>query len=55
MDKIERYAASGAGDVTGLVGSGYKRIRIGDFRAIFEETPMEIIVLRIGPRGAIYN
>ncbi len=53
--KITRYAETGAGDVTQLVGSSAKRLREGDFRVIFEETPEEIIVTKIGPRGAIYD
>jgi mRNA interferase RelE/StbE len=55
MEKIERYAATGAGDVVGLVGSDYRRLRVGEFRVIFDETSNEILVLRIGPRGSIYT
>jgi len=41
--------------VKALTGSTAKRLRIGDFRAIFEETETEIIVTRIGPRGSVYD
>lgn len=53
--KIERYAQTGAGDVTQLVGSTAMRLRVGDYRVIFEETDMEIFVTKIGARGAVYE
>ena len=46
---------TGAGDVTQLVGSTALRLRIGDFRVIFEETAEEIRVTRIAPRGSAYD
>ena len=36
MAKIERYAATGAGDVTDLVGRSGRRLRGGNFRVLFE-------------------
>jgi mRNA interferase RelE/StbE len=46
-----------AGNVfPGLVVNDDKlRLRIGDFRVIFSETPETITVLDIGPRGDIYE
>jgi mRNA interferase RelE/StbE len=41
--------------VTQLVGSTALRLRIGDFRVIFEETADEIRVTRIAPRGSVYD
>ncbi len=38
-----------------LTNSSAKRMRIGDFRVIFEETATELIVTKIGPRGGIYD
>lgn len=55
MAKIERYAETGAGDVTQLVGVAALRLRVGDFRVIFAETATAIDVLRIGPRRGIYE
>lgn len=55
MAKIERYSKTGAGDVKSLTGSSAKRLRVGDFRVIFEETDGEIAVSRIGPRGGVYD
>jgi mRNA interferase RelE/StbE len=54
MGKVDRYAETGAGDLTRLVGSEAKRLRDGDFRIVFVETEAEVLVTRIGPRGAIY-
>jgi mRNA-degrading endonuclease RelE of RelBE toxin-antitoxin system len=42
-------------DVTQLVGSNAKRMRVGDFRVIFEETNDAIVVSRVGPRGEVYR
>jgi mRNA interferase RelE/StbE len=53
--KIERYAASGAGDVKKLVGEPTLRLRIGDFRVLFVEDADAVIVLRIKPRGEAYE
>ena len=46
---------TGAGDATKLVGSPAKRLRVGDYRILFEEDEQEIRVARIGPRGGIYD
>ena len=57
-DKLAAYAADPAAlanCVTELRGSPLKRLRVGDFRILFEETATEIIVSRIGPRGSIYE
>jgi mRNA interferase RelE/StbE len=54
--KMDRYARTGAGDVTLLVGrADTKRLRVGDFRVIFVESPTEIFVTRLGPRGSVYE
>ena len=55
---ICEYAAGGsahANNVTRLVGSTASRMRVGDYRVIFEETPTEIIVTKIAPRGGAYD
>jgi mRNA interferase RelE/StbE len=55
---IEEYAADGvthANNVKQLVGSPAKRMRIGDFRMIFEETVTEILVTKFAPRGRVYD
>lgn len=58
LSKIEAYAAepsSVANKVKALRGSTALRLRVGDYRVIFEETSTEIIVTNIGPRGSIYD
>jgi mRNA interferase RelE/StbE len=30
-------------------------MRIGDFRAVFEESDTEIVVTKVGPRGGVYD
>lgn len=58
LEKLEAYAADPlpfANNVTRLVGSSALRLRVGDFRIVFEETEAEIIVTKIGPRGSVYD
>ena len=58
QEKLAAYAldpASLANQVTELRGSPLKRLRVGDFRILFEETDAQIIVSKIGPRGSIYD
>jgi mRNA interferase RelE/StbE len=53
---IEEYAADGvahANNVTQLVGSSAKRLRVGDYRMIFEEGETEITVTKLAPRGNV--
>ena len=47
--------SSHANNVTRLAGSMAERLRVGDFRVVFEETETEIVVTKIGPRGSIYD
>jgi mRNA interferase RelE/StbE len=54
---LEEYAAqtgAHANSVNRLVGSTGSRLRVGDFRAIFEENDTEIFVT-IAPRGSAYD
>jgi mRNA interferase RelE/StbE len=44
-----------ANNVTELVGQQSKRMRVGGFRVIFVETDSEITVVKIGPRGGVYD
>lgn len=55
---MREYAADPAAhgnNVTRLVGSSAKRLRVGSYRVIFEETDTEIIVTRIAPRSSAYD
>jgi mRNA interferase RelE/StbE len=55
---LAAYAANPqvhANNVTQLVGSGAKRLRVGDFRVIFDETETTITVTKIAPRCGVYT
>ena len=53
--KILRYADTGAGDVSALVGRDGLRLRVGDYRVVFTENREEIVVHAIGNRRDIYR
>lgn len=64
VEKIGQYAerpAALANNVGKLQNRPGFKLRVGDFRVIFDlvldasETPVEMIVLEIGPRGGIYD
>ena len=44
-----------ANNVKSLAGSSAKRLRVGDFRVIFDETETAITVTKVGPRGGVYD
>ncbi len=55
---IERYAATGHGDVTRLQGRGSEmRLRVGDWRVTFtfEDDGGTILIGRILPRGRAHR
>lgn len=55
---IDEYAAetgAHANSVARLIGLSGNRLRVGDFRVIFEESDTEIFVTKIGPRGNVYD
>ncbi|PYF05059.1 mRNA-degrading endonuclease RelE of RelBE toxin-antitoxin system [Rhodopseudomonas faecalis] len=56
--KIEQYAAdpaSQARNVKSLTGRNVSRLRVQNYRVLFNETADAITVLDIGPRGEIYD
>lgn len=58
VDKIEQYASdpkSQANNVKALTGSPYLRRRIGDWRVIMDDQGQILDILKIGPRGDIYD
>lgn len=55
---VTEYAAdpaAHANNVRALVGSEFRRLRVGDYRVIFAETETSITVIKIGPRGSVYE
>lgn len=58
VEKIRQYAddpASLANNVKALKGSDYVRLRVADWRVIMDENGNVLDVLKIGPRGSIYE
>jgi mRNA interferase RelE/StbE len=58
LDNLDVYAGNPAAvgnQVKKLSGTKTMRLRVGDFRVIFEETETEVIVSDIRPRGSIYK
>ena len=55
IDKLHRYAETGAGDVKALTGQPGARLRIGDYRVVFVETADAISVRAVGHRREIYE
>jgi mRNA interferase RelE/StbE len=54
--KVSRLAETGAGDVKPLVNrDGRRRLRIGDYRVIYEDLGEEIVVIAVGHRSTIYE
>jgi mRNA interferase RelE/StbE len=49
------YETDKTGDVKKLQGRDGYRLRIGDYRAIFEIVNGEVVVLDVGTRGDIYK
>jgi mRNA interferase RelE/StbE len=57
-DRIEQYAAdpaSQAKNVKRLHGRPGFRLRVGDWRVIFDERGHVLDILEVGPRGGIYD
>lgn len=54
---LTRYGESGEGDIKALSGewNGYFRLRVGDFRVIFQATPDEITIVRVRHRSDVYR
>ena len=58
MAKIHLYAADPASlgnNVSKLTGRPGSRLRVGDWRVIFDEDGNVITVLKIGARGDVYD
>ena len=56
--KIAQYAADPAtlrNNVRKLQGRDGYRLRVGDYRVIFDEDDVVMTVLQVGPRGSVYE
>ena len=54
-EALTAYALGRPSDTTAMAGTSVVRLRIGDYRAIFDETANTITVLAIGHRREIYR
>ena len=54
---LTRYGETGEGDVKALSGDwdGCFRLRVGDFRVIFQITPEAIAIVRVRHRSDVYR
>jgi mRNA interferase RelE/StbE len=56
VDQLANDPASLANNITPLKGGdGFSRLRVGDWRVVFTETLVVVAVIRIGPRGGVYE
>jgi mRNA interferase RelE/StbE len=57
VSALRTYAETGAGHVLALQGRSGFRLRMGDYRALFEriEEPRQLLVLRIAHRRQAYR
>ena len=56
VQQLAEDPASLANNITPLkAGDGLSRLRVGDWRVIYTETLVIVSVVRIGPRGGVYE
>ena len=53
--RLSEFSVTGKDDVKRLKGRVGARLRVGDWRVIFEETRDNIIVVAVGRRREIYD
>jgi len=53
--RLIEFAVSGKGDVKRLKGRAGSRLRVGDWRAIFDEARGTIVIVAVGHRREIYE
>ncbi len=57
LDAIEKLAENPARtdlDIKPLTGSNYHRMRVGEYRVIFDQDGVILNIERIAPRGSVY-
>ena len=55
---VSEYAidpSAHANNVRVMAQSEFNRLRIGNYRVVFQETETEVTVVKIGPRGSVYD
>jgi mRNA interferase RelE/StbE len=53
--RLTAFAETGSGDVKQLKGRDGCRLRVGDWRVIFDETAGTIVVAAVGHRRDVYD
>nr|WP_245339492.1 hypothetical protein [Rhizobium sp. CIAT894] len=53
--KVEAFANGETVDLKKLQGSEFFRIRVGQDRVIIDDQTMQVLVVKAGPRGDVYN
>jgi len=56
--KVDQYAndpASLGNNVKALKGSPFIRLRVGDWRVVMDDRRRVLSVLKVGPRGGVYD
>jgi mRNA interferase RelE/StbE len=53
--RLTEFASIGKGDVRRLKGRPGSRLRVGDWRVIFDETDDTIVVVAVGHRREVYD
>lgn len=56
--KVEQFARdpkSLANNIKALAGSSFIRLRVGDWRVIMDDDGVVLAVIKIGPRGSVYE
>jgi mRNA interferase RelE/StbE len=54
-EALDAYAIHGTGDTKAMSGTSTVRLRVGDYRVIFDETASTILVLALGHRRDVYR
>jgi mRNA interferase RelE/StbE len=57
LHALTRFGDTGEGDIKALSGDweGYCRLRVGDFRVIFEARPDQVTIMRVRHRSDVYR
>lgn len=55
VEALVSYALGKPADTKSMVGTPTFRMRVGDYRIVFDETPTTITVLALGHRRDIYR
>jgi len=57
LHALTRFGETGEGDIKALSGEwdGYFRLRVGEFRVIFQAVPDEISIISVRNRSDVYR